>query len=111
CVGATRLPLPPGLAAAARAVERRGVFHDDALMAGAERLLEHALSLGGIGREDARDLEVRRDRRQPRGALLERRVEEVLAVDVEHIEEERGDALRRRVAVDLRDRVLEGGRA
>src|SRR5204862_5746968 len=85
-VRADRLHLAPRLAAAAGGVERRSVFDDDALVARGERLLEHPPAVLGIGRERARYLQVRRDLLQPRGALLEGHVEQVLAVDVEHVE-------------------------
>ena len=48
--------------------------------------------------------------RQPRCALLERRVEQVVAVDVQEVEEKRDHTLRRRLGVDPRHRVLERGR-
>src|SRR5205823_5828202 len=82
-VGPHRLHLAPRLAAAARAVEGRGVLHDDAFVTRTERLVEDALGGLRIRGHDRRDLEVRRDRLEPPGALLERRVEEVDAVDVE----------------------------
>src|SRR5207253_932547 len=64
-----RLHLEPGLAAAAGGVQRRGVLDDDALVAGAERLLEDALPFGRIRRHDAGDPELRRDPRERRGPL------------------------------------------
>ena len=76
-----------------------------------ERLLEDPLCRPGVRGELARDLERRRHPFEPRRTFLERGVEEVLPVDVEKVEEERNDSLGRRRAVDLRDGVLEGGRA
>ena len=58
-----------------------------------------------------RDPQLGRELVEPRRAALQRGVEQVLAVDVQHVEEERRHAFERRVDVDLRHRVLEGGRA
>jgi hypothetical protein len=52
---------------------------------------------------------MRRDRLEPGRALAQRRVEQVLTVHMEQVEQERHDALGWRVGVDLRDGVLEGG--
>jgi hypothetical protein len=76
----------------------------------AQRVVEHLLRGVGVRGDHARDLQVRRDGLEPRGALLERRVEQVLALDVEDVEEERHDPLGRRLAVDARHGLLERGR-
>ena len=70
-------------------------------MARAQRLVQDALRLLRIVGESGGDLELRRDRLEPGGSLVQRHVKEVLAVDVEQVEEERHDPFRRCVAVDL----------
>ena len=52
---------------------------------------------------------VRRQRLEPGGSLLERGVQQILAVDVQKIEQEGHDSLRWRVSIDSRDRLLERG--
>ena len=106
-----RLHLAPGLAAPAGRVRGRGVLHDDALVSGAEGFVQDALSLRGVGGEEPGHLELRRDLGEPPRSLLERHVEQVFAVDVEEVEEEGRDSLRRGLAVDLRHGVLERRRA
>ena len=105
-VSANRLDLAPRLAAPTGRVRRHGVLDDDALVARAQRLIEDPLSLTRIRGEDGGDLQVRRDRLKPARTDLQRRVEQGLAVEVQQVEEERHDPLRRCVAVDLRHRVL-----
>src|SRR5205085_10437975 len=60
-IGADGLDLAPRLAAAAGGVERSCILDHDSLVAGAKRLVENALTLEPAGREDRRDLELRRD--------------------------------------------------
>ena len=105
-IGLHRLDLAPRLAAPPRRVHRGGVLDDDALVARGDRLVEHALGLAGVAGEDARDPVGRRDLLQPSDPLVQRRVQEILAVDVQDVEQERDDPLRRGAAVDLGDRVL-----
>ena len=80
-------------------------------MARGERLLEHALALRRVARQHARDPHVAGDRVEPRRALGQRHVEQVVAVEVQHVEEERPIPSGGACAVDARDRVLERGRA
>ena len=105
-VGAHRLDLAPRPAAPSRRVGRRRVLDHDALVTGSDRLVKHLLGRRGVAREDAGDRMRRCDRLEPCGAFVQRGVEEVLAVDVQDVEQERDDPLRRRPAVDLGHREL-----
>ena len=110
-----RLHLDPADAAPAglvRAVER---LDHHALVAGGERLLEEALRLVGVARLEPRGPEgVRHALGEAVDALGEREVEQVAAVQVEAVEEERrqGDASarsrRRRASAEPAHRHLEG---
>src|SRR4051812_10568935 len=87
-VGPDRLHFAPGLAATACRVDGGSVLDNDALVPGPECLLEDTLGRLGIRRDHARDLQVRRERLEPCGALVKRGVEQVVSVDVEDVEDE-----------------------
>ena len=106
-VGPNRLDLPPRLPTAAGRIQGRRVLHDDALVSGAQRLVEHAACLVRGGREEARDFQFRCQRLEPGRALLERRVEEILAFHVQEVEEEGHDPFGWRIAIDPRHGFLE----
>ena len=84
-----RLHLAPRLAAPAGLVARLDRLDHHALVPGGERLGEEALGLGRIGGGDPRHRE-RADRAvEQRQALAQRPIDERLAIEVEHVEEER----------------------
>src|SRR5919108_243311 len=88
-VAANRLHLAPCLAAPAGGVERARVLYDHALVPGAERLVEDSLRFLLLRGKNAGDLELGREPVESGGALLQRRVEQVVAVDVQPVEQER----------------------
>src|SRR5436190_14295387 len=64
--GAHGLHLPPGLPAPPGGVRRRRILDDDALVAGSERGVEHPLGFLDVGREGARNLQLRCERGEAR---------------------------------------------
>ncbi len=92
-----RLHLAPRLAAPAGGVQRRRVLDDDALVPGARAPRRaRAAASSALAVKTPGILSCRRDRLEPRAALAQRRVEQIVAVDVQDVEEERRDPLRRR---------------
>ena len=83
-----RLDLQPAGAAAAGGVGRVERLHDHALVAHRERVVEHGAGGRGVGGDAARDAQrLGHHRGEPLGARGAGRVEHVLAVEVQHVEE------------------------
>ena len=89
CVGLSFSQLPPRRPASYGAVER---LDHDALVPVLERLGERALRfVRSMGDDSRHPVRGRHDALEDRVALLRGQVEDVLAVDVEDVEEERGE--------------------
>ena len=84
------LDLDPSRSAPAGGVRRGEVLDDDALVPGGDQLVEERLRLLRVGGHPARDEQgLRGDRLQPRETLAGRQVDQVVAVEVQHVEEVR----------------------
>ena len=104
-----RLDLEPRGAAPAGGVRRVERLHHDALVPGGDGGVERRLRGRGIAGHRPRDPVLgRHDPLEHRGALGERGVEQVVAVDVQHVEEQRRERDRARLAgAEARRRDLE----
>ncbi len=87
-----RLDLEPRRAAPPGRVRRVERLHDDALVPGGDRGVERGLrGVRVLGDHAADPVRLRDDALERRAALGQRRVEQVLAVDVQDVEEQRGE--------------------
>ena len=104
---APRVPAPPGL------VARADRLHHHALVAGGERILGEARRVVRVGRGDRRHPPRPGDPLEHGEPFRQRRVDEIDAVDVQHVEEERLQPGRRALALgaEAAHRVLEQLRA
>ena len=107
--GANRLDLVPLRAAATRLIRRFDRLDHHALVARSQRLGPEEFGLSGVGSDQSRDSPRAGDPLQHGQAFVQRGIDQIGAIDVEHIEEERlePDSRANLITTEAAHRLLE----